>query len=67
MIWLRLDGHRAAAVHLWFIEDGSNAGFLEYQAGLAFQALPTEVQQAFIYRAISLMASHPMVSCDHLL
>ena len=38
----------------------------DFDTGL--QALPTEVKEMFLWRAILIMASqHPLVSCDHLL
>jgi len=50
-------GHGAAAFALWWFEEGSNSGLHPF----AFQALPTEVKEMFLWRAILIMASqHPL-------
>ena len=81
VIKIRLGGHGAAAITLWWFEEGSNSGIHFDQAGVTFQVLyppafkdfymvlqglPTEVKERFLGRAILIMANHPLVSCDKL-
>merc|ERR1712037_632497 len=54
----RLGGHRAAAIALWWLEEGSNNGVHFDLAGLTFQALPSEVKERFLWRAI--LITHPL-------
>ena len=74
---IRLGGHGAAAMALWWLEEGSTNGYHFDQAALHFtvtpelaftsfdlelQELPSEVKERFLWRAILLMANHPLVS-----
>merc|ERR1719365_514405 len=56
----RLGGHGAAAMALWWLEEGSTNGYHFDQAALHFAELPSEVKERFLWRAILLMANHPL-------
>ena len=67
---------------LWWLEEGSTNGFHFDQAALDFQVprptlaftsfdlelqgLPSEVKERFLWRAIIIMANHPLVSRNDL-
>ena len=67
---------------LWWLEEGSTNGFHFDQAALTFQVppeacklytfhlelqgLPSEVKERFLWRAIVIMHTHPLVSSNHL-
>jgi len=56
----RLGGHGAAAMALWWLEEGSTNGFHFDQAATSFQGLPSEVKERFLWRAILIMHNHPL-------
>jgi len=60
----RLGGHGAAAMALWWLEEGSANGFHFDQAALDFQGLPSEVKERFLWRAIIIMHDHPLEEED---
>ena len=78
---IRLGGHGAAAMALWWLEEDSTNGFHFDQAAANFQVvpllrlgfdldsqgLPSEVKERLLWRAILIMHNHPLVSCNTLI
>merc|ERR1719230_1258658 len=59
----RLGGHWAAAHALWWLEEGSSAHGVHFNQGaVAFQALPREVKENLMRRAILIMHNDLLVS-----